>query len=295
MKKGRIFDISRGCVDDGPGLRTVVFLKGCLLQCPWCHNPEGKSFAPIIAYDLKKCIGCRNCKKVCSREWDFEVPYAWRKGCEACGLCAEVCPSKARRLVGNDVDAEPLIKELLKDEDFFSGTRGGVTFSGGEPFFQSDFLERCLELLKKIGIHTAVETSGFFDERKISIAEKFDLVLFDLKHVDSERFKVATGKDNSNVLQNLSTLSSKDVPVEIRITVVPEFNDREEDILLIAKWLKGLKKTFPVRLLPFHRLARAKEEIFGFSYPYSNHQPVHQEKLLYLSSFFEKEGIKAFL
>jgi len=291
MKKGRIFDISRGCVDDGPGLRTVVFLKGCLLKCPWCHNPEGKSFEPIIAYDVKRCIGCKECKRVCPREWDFEVPYSWRKGCEACGLCAEVCPSKARKLVGRDVDAESLIKEIMKDEDFFNGTDGGVTFSGGEPFFQAEFLKECLSLLKERNIHTAVETSGFFDEEKISIAEKFDLVLFDLKHVDSEKFKKATGKDNSIILKNLLHLFSKEIPLEIRITVVPEFNDTEDDILLIARWLKNTGRPVFVRLLPFHRMAKAKEEIFGVSYPYSNYQSVSQEKISFLSSILQKEGV----
>lgn len=291
MKKGRIFDISRGCVDDGPGLRTVVFLKGCLLRCPWCHNPEGKSFEPVIAYDLKKCIGCKECKRVCPREWDFGIPYSWRNGCRACGLCADVCPSKARRLVGKDVDAESLVQEIMKDEDFFRGTGGGVTFSGGEPFLQADFLKECLILLKKRNVHTAVETSGFFDEGKISIAENFDLVLFDLKHVDSEKFKKVIGKDNSIILKNLSTLSSKDTPLEIRITVVPEFNDTEEDILLIASYLKNLKRPLPVRLLPFHRLARAKEEIFGVSYPYSNYQPVSNEKISLLSNILGEEGV----
>jgi pyruvate formate lyase activating enzyme len=291
MKKGRIFDISRGCVDDGPGLRTVVFLKGCLLRCPWCHNPEGKSFEPAIAYDLKKCIGCKECKRVCPREWDFGIPYSWRNGCRACGLCADVCPSKARRLVGKDVDAESLVQEIMKDEDFFRGTGGGVTFSGGEPFLQADFLNECLILLKKRNVHTAVETAGFFDEGKISIAENFDLVLFDLKHVDSEKFKKVIGKDNSIILKNLSTLSSKDIPLEIRITVVPEFNDTEEDILLIASYLKNLKRPLPVRLLPFHRLARAKEEIFGVSYPYSNYQPVSNEKISLLSNILGEEGV----
>jgi len=287
MKKGRIFDISRGCVDDGPGLRTVVFLKGCLLKCPWCHNPEGKSFEPVIAYDLKKCIGCKECKRVCPREWNFEIPYAWRNGCKTCGLCAEVCPSKAKRLVGMEIDAESLVEEILKDEDFFKGTGGGVTFSGGEPLLQADFLEECLGLLKKRNIHTAVETSGFFDEKDISIAEKFDLILFDLKHVDSEKFKKATGKDNSIILKNLLTLSSKNPSLEIRITVVPEFNDTEEDILSIARWLKNLRKSVPVRLLPFHRLAKVKEEIFGISYSYSNHEPVSQEKISFLSSILQ--------
>ncbi len=136
-----------------------------------------------------------------------------------------------------------------------------------------------------------METSGFFSEEKIPIAENFDLILFDLKHVDSEKLKKVIGKDNSIILKNLLTLSSKEIPMEIRITVIPEFNDREEDILLIARWLKNLKKPVSVRILPFHRLAKTKQEIFGISYPYSNHQPISQEKISFLSDILRQEGI----
>lgn len=292
-KKGRIFDISRGCVDDGPGLRTVVFLKGCPLGCPWCHNPEGKSFKPLIAWDAVRCIGCKKCREACPRDWDFEIPGAWREGCTACGRCAEVCPSGARRVVGKDMDAGEVVKDVLRDEDFFRGTGGGVTFSGGEPFFQPEFLEECLIALKSKGIHTAVETSGFWDRSKLSLAQKFDLVLFDLKHVDSGKFRKATAKDNLPILENLSVLSSSSVPVEIRITIVPDFNEKEEDIRAMARFLKGFKRIPPVRLQPFHRLAKAKADVFGLSYPYSAYEPVSGETLKFAASLFKEEGIEA--
>lgn len=291
MGRGRIFDISRGCVDDGPGLRTTVFLKGCPLKCPWCHNPEGKSYEIQIGYDPKKCIACKLCADVCPREWDFETPNEWRNGCTACGKCAQTCPSGARKIVGRDVEPSELIAELLKDRDFFEGTGGGVTFSGGEPFFQPSFLEECLYELKKEGINTAVETSGFWNSELINLAEKFDLILFDIKHVDREKFARVIGKDNSIILNNLKKLSERDVDMEIRLTLIPEFNDTEDDLITIGNWIKSLPREIPVKVQNFHRLASAKAEILWIDYPYAKYEPPTIEKVERAKEILSKCGI----
>ena len=162
MNTGRVFDISRGCVDDGPGYRTVVFLKGCNLDCPWCHNPEGKSFDAQIAFDASRCIGCSACREACPRTWQNR--QTWRDGCTACGRCAEACPSGARRLVGRTLTVDELVAEVAVDGDFFKGTGGGVTFSGGEPLAQPEFLFACSEAFRRKGLHVAVETSGSWPE-----------------------------------------------------------------------------------------------------------------------------------
>jgi pyruvate formate lyase activating enzyme len=160
--RGIVFDISKGCVEDGPGLRTVVFLKGCRLDCPWCHNPEGKSFEPRIAFHGASCIGCGLCRKACPRTWPTSPPDAWRSGCSACGRCAAACPSKARRLVGTAMEPRELAPLVTDDIDFLQGTGGGITFSGGEPLAQPRFLMAAARVLRKRGLHLAVETSGYF-------------------------------------------------------------------------------------------------------------------------------------
>ncbi len=268
---GRIFDISRGCVDDGPGLRTVVFLKGCPLDCPWCQNIEGKSFAPEIAWDAKKCIGCKQCVKVCTRKWSFKVPNAWREGCTACGACVVTCPSKARQLVGKLHTVEDLVAEVSADAQFFAGTQGGVTFSGGEPLAQHAFLFACAKELRKRGIHVAVETAGYWPESlRDDLLHTVDIVLFDLKHVDGPKFRGTIGKKNTLILDNLKAILATDIPVEIRIPLIPGFNADPADEAALVAWLKKASRTPPVRLLPLHRLAIGKQALFGKKYPFAD-------------------------
>lgn len=284
---GRVFDISRGCVDDGPGLRTVIFLKGCHLDCPWCHNLEGKSFEPELAFDASRCINCGQCQEVCLRDWLRSEPEAWREGCVVCGRCAERCPSQARRLVGREFDVEELVAEALVDEDFFAGTGGGVTFSGGEPLAQAEFLFACATRLREHGTHVAVETSGFWPARLVAeVVKHFDLVLFDLKHVDSVKGKEALGRECRAALANLERILGTSVPVEVRLTLVPGFNDTESELAAIARWLSERDRLPPVRLQPFHRLAVAKQELFGRAYLYAGYPSLSGERLKHATEVF---------
>ena len=224
---GAIFDISRACVDDGPGLRTVIFLAGCPLACPWCHNPEGRF------------------------------------------------PSEGQR-----VELDWLVEQALKDQDFHDGTGGGVTFSGGEPMAQPDLLLACARELRGRGVHVAVETSGFWDARHVAaVAGGFDLVLFDLKHTDGERFAGATGQALEPVLANLRALHQAGANLELRVTLVPGFNDAAEDLRSMAEWLLTHQVKAPVTLQPFHRMATAKQQRLGRRYPYADTPPVSREQL----------------
>jgi pyruvate formate lyase activating enzyme len=275
--KGRIFDISRACVDDGPGLRTTVFFKGCNLTCPWCHNLEGKSFDPEIAYDRSKCISCGKCEETCERTWS---PQDFRDGCTACGKCAETCPSGARRLVGKEMTVDELVAEVVTDLDFYTGTDGGVTFSGGEPLAQPEFLFACAEKLKEKNIHLAIETSGYWPAKYIErITKTFDLILFDLKHVDLEKCKQSLGTGSRNALDNLKAILDSQFPIEVRITLIPGFNDSDADLSAMAAFLNNGTRKPDILLQPFHRLAVSKQDLFDRPYPFAEITPTTPGRL----------------
>jgi pyruvate formate lyase activating enzyme len=282
--KGRVFDIARACVDDGPGLRTTVFLKGCHLTCPWCHNLEGKSFDPEIAFDQTKCIQCGACQETCPRTWSKN---GWRDGCTACGKCTQTCPSGARRLAGREMTPDELVSEVSTDLDFFKGTGGGVTFSGGEPLAQPDFLFACAEKLKHKKIHLAVETSGYWPKKHIdTIKDLFDLVLFDLKHVDLKKCTQYLGTGSQNALSNLKTILDSQLPVEVRITLIPGFNDSNADLSAMAAFLNnGIRKP-EILVQPFHRLAVSKQDLFDRPYPFANVAPTPPDRLKQAARLF---------
>lgn len=290
---GKIFDISRACVEDGPGIRTVVFLKGCALSCPWCHNPEGISFDPEIGFDAARCIGCETCLEICPRGREVASSESWRTGCLACGRCAEVCPARARRLAGRIYGVEELVEAVMTDADFFAGTGGGVTFSGGEPLAQPDFMIACARELRHQGIHVAVETAGFWPETlAVQVKQSVDLILFDLKHVDSKKFRDFVGREQDRILANLKTILAGPGRVEVRITLIPGFNDTPEDQRKIACWLTANDLVPPVTLIPFHRLGAAKQELFGRPNPYSGTAALPRECMAEAEETLRKEGIE---
>ncbi len=262
---GVVFDVSRGCVDDGPGLRTVVFLKGCQLGCPWCQNPEGLSAKPEIGFDIDRCLGCNRCAEACGPGGALQrLGDRWREACKACGRCAEACPSGARRLFGRRLSPEELCAELLEDRDFFQGTGGGVTFSGGEPLLQADWLFACAQLLRTEGVHVAVETAGMWPMRLAPrLTSNVDLVLFDLKHVDLAKLRTTMGRDCSKLLDNLTALLRSDVAMQLRLTLVPGFNACREDLSAIADWLEQQPRLPQIHKLHHHRLADAKRSRLG--------------------------------
>ena len=207
QKTGIILHLQRLSTEDGPGIRTTVFFKGCPLQCEWCHNPESISKTPQIQWHRERCIGCDTCKDICPQDnlWrTSEGLQITRSGCTGCGICAEECPANAIEVLGTQRSVEELISELVKDRTYYEKSSGGVTLSGGEPTLQIGYLVEVLERLKKEGIHTAVDTCGMCSTSSLDrMLEHTDLILYDLKEIDSERHKQYTGQPNELILENL--------------------------------------------------------------------------------------------
>lgn len=250
--KGCIFEVREFCVHDGPGVRTTVFFKGCPLRCRWCQNPEGLAFRPELLVNERPCLGCGNCRNVCT------MPGR----CTACGRCAECCPAGRRKVAGRYWEAGELAARLLRDREFLERSGGGVTFSGGEPLAQPEFFQALCDGLP--GIHKAVETSGFAPEEVYrEMLRRVDLVYQDLKHADPERHRELTGRDNAPILNNLELLKSSGKPFVIRIPVIPGCNGDMDNMEACAGLVSGAENLLQVQLLPYNPAAPAKYRAAG--------------------------------
>ena len=264
--RGRIFRIQRFSIHDGYGIRTTVFLKGCPLRCIWCHNPESQNFEKELGYIRKKCVYCLKCLEVCEmkaiRPNETEMRIEIDRGkCNLCGRCAEICSGKALEIFGHDVEAEDVVEVIERDKIFYTHSGGGATFSGGEPYYQPEFLNSLLSLCRERGINTAVDTSGYTSWG--NIAKSIDFVnffLYDLKDYDSERHKVVTGAGNELIISNLRKIIEVMDPsqVVVRIPFVPGSNFLSRDdfngFLRVLSYV-GAER---VDVLPYHSLARDK-------------------------------------
>ncbi len=240
-----ILDIARGSEVDGPGLRTVVFLKGCPLRCVWCHNPEGQRFEPEIGFDLRRCVGCGACAESCPRGAIdlLSAERIRRRDCTACGACAGACDSLALRRLGRAYSREELLELILRDRAFFDVSGGGVTFSGGEPLAHIGFLGPLVRRLKEERIHVAIETCGDFDYARFrrEVLPWIDCVLYDIKVVDPEEHRRLTGRRNERIVQNLRALIAEErVVVLPRVPLVPELTATPENLAAIAALLRSL-------------------------------------------------------
>lgn len=266
MLYGNVFEIKRFAVHDGAGIRTTVFLKGCPLKCVWCHNPEGIGFEPQIAYYKEKCIGCSECVSVCpSKAHNIENGMHGfdRSLCIGCGKCADVCLGKSLFFYGKKITVKEIMPILLKDKEFYETSGGGVTLSGGECLMQPDFCFELLKGLKKEGIHTAVDTSGFVPREAIEKVIKYtDIFLYDIKAYNREIHIKCTGQPNDIIIENLKYIDSLGKNTEIRIPLVPEFNI--EEIAPISEFVKTLKNVTTVKILPYHNYAGNKYISLGY-------------------------------
>ena len=277
--KGMIFDIQHGSFVDGPGMRTSVFFKGCNLRCAWCHNPESQSFQPERLFYEEKCTHCGLCEQVCP---------TGTADCKLCGLCQRYCEAGARKICGREYSVDALMDELLADRDFYSSTGGGITFSGGEPMLQPDFLVQVLECCAQEGIHTAVDTAGHVDwavfERILPVT---DLFLYDIKCMDTKQHRIYTGAGNERILDNLARLLDSGKPVWIRIPVVAGVNDSVEEMELIAAFLRAHRWPERVELLPYH--AMGEEKLRALRRPPAQFTGPDTEHMCRLRSVFDKE------
>ena len=266
--------MKRYALHDGPGLRISIFFKGCPLTCLWCHNPEGLSPERTILTLPGKCAGCGECLEACPENALSVSEDTIRRdtsACSACGTCAELCPALAHEAVGRTWSVAEVMAEIEKEIPFFTDASGGVTFSGGEPLAQPRFLEALLQACGNLGLHRAVDTSGFADEDTIRrVASLADLFLFDLKHMDPVAHRSITGVDNALILSNLRLLAESGADVNLRLPLIPGLNDSEENILatgMLAASLPGLRE---MDVLPYHSTAKSKYVKLGLPYPGEN-------------------------
>jgi pyruvate formate lyase activating enzyme len=283
MLNGIVFDIKRYSINDGPGIRTTIFLKGCPLHCWWCHNPESQDPKPQIIFRPKRCDLCQACLEACSHSalsWSPNGPLTDREACKLCGDCTRVCFPEARQLVGKPMSLVEVMAAIERDVPFFDESSGGVTLSGGEPLFQKEFCLALLKACKKLDIHTVLDTCGFASLLTIAQAAPLvDLFLYDLKLVDHAKHLCYTGLSNERILANLQALSTLEANLLVRIPVIPGVNDDSDEIQRIGEFLSALPVRPPVELLAYHNIASAKYSGLDMEYALSSLQPPSFEQV----------------
>jgi pyruvate formate lyase activating enzyme len=292
---GTIFNIQRYSTEDGPGIRTTVFMKGCPLRCPWCHNPEGlRPNLEVIWYE-ERCLGCGDCVEHCPsqailREGGGLRPDETR--CRVCGRCVEICPAGARELSGRVYRVAEVMTEVEKDRVFYETSRGGVTVSGGEPLSQPLFVSHLLQQCQQAGIHTALDTSGYAPWPTLErLLEHTDLLLYDVKHPGKAFHEEHCGVDPTIIFDNLTRLAEARIPVWIRIPFIPGFNDQTETLRAMAQMVRPLRSLERIDLLPYHRLAREKYRRLGMTYRLTDMEEPPAEKLEAARQIFRAQGL----
>lgn len=268
--KAVVFNIQRFSVNDGPGIRTNVFLKGCMLDCIWCHNPESKSPRPVLSLTEKLCIGCGECVRACPKGlhgFENGVHTIDRANCIGCEACVEACGG-ALELLGKEMTVDEILAEVLRDKPFYDTSGGGMTVTGGDPLYRADFTRELLKAGKEAGLHTCIETSGYAKwEILESLLPYTDLFLWDVKETDSSLHQRFTGVENTLILENLHKLDAAGASVILRCPLIPGCNDRKEHLEAIATLANELKNVLRIDVEPYHPLGKGKCEAVGLSYP----------------------------
>jgi len=278
-----VMEIERFALHDGPGIRTVVFLQGCHLYCPWCANPESQSIKRQLMHIKSKCIKCKTCLINCpKRAIDFiHNNMAFNRDlCGECAICEDVCPQNAIRFSGENKSIDDIIEVVMKDKEYYQDSNGGLTISGGEPFIQYEGFLYLIKECKKKQLHIAVETTGNVDMCKIIEAEPYiDLFLFDIKHIDKDKLKRVTGGDLDKIIKNLEYISSiNPSKIIIRVPVIPTFNYDVEVIKQIID-LAVKYKVKELHLLPFHTLGKNKYQQINKKYQFANVKMINKNEL----------------
>lgn len=300
---GTVLEIMRMSTEDGPGIRTTVFLKGCTLKCQWCHNPESISAFAQVQWIGSRCIGCLSCIEACPKDglsMDESGLHIDRDKCVGCGTCADECPSTALELMGSQWSAAELAAELAKDRAYFEQSGGGITISGGEPSMQSAFAGALLEACKGLGLHTAVDTCGqTMTSSLLELATKADMVLFDIKEIDPDKHKEFTGSDNAKILENLLALAeqmrSSDKPARmwVRTPIIPGLTATPENIsgigTFIAEHLNGLVERW--EMCAFNNLCADKYTRLGLDWACKGLELLSAQEMDALADVARESGV----
>lgn len=295
MAAGIVMNIQKYSIHDGPGIRTTVFLKGCPLNCWWCHNPESQKSNPEIMFFKEKCKSCGLCLKMCPQkaiEFVDGYPVTNEGKCNLCGKCTDFCTSNAREIIGKEMTVKDLMKEIIKDEAFYDESNGGVTFSGGEPLMHADYLNDILRACKNRGIHTTIDTSGYADWSQFEkIIDNTDLFLFDIKHMDNEKHFKYIGIGNTVILENLKKLSERGSNIYIRMPIIAGVNDDDKNIDAAVDFISKLN-IIHVNLLPYHKMGMDKYVRLNKKYKLSGLEKPSDEVMDKIADKFKKAGIK---
>lgn len=298
MDNGTVFNIQRFCLHDGPGIRTLVFLKGCPLRCKWCSNPESQSAQCELMHFKNLCIKCGKCVSLCPQKaiaFLKKSPVIDRTRCNACGICVQGCNSQALRMSGEFFTTDQLFELILRDKTYFDLSGGGVTFSGGEPLLQPAFLKSILRKLKLHGIQTAVETSGYCSKDPLTdIAQYTDIFLFDIKHISDAAHKKGTHISNAQIIDNLRLLSKMHDSIVVRIPIIPGFN-------MDKPTLDGMVQLISecdirnVQLLPYHNYGLSKYKGIGRKYELGRLEGPKESDLEELKAYLTKNHEKVYI
>lgn len=293
-KRGLVFNIQRFSVNDGPGVRTIVFLNGCPLRCKWCCNPESQQLKPVVMFKEQNCVGCGNCEVVCpTGASNLNVPGKIdHTKCITCGKCVDVCYHRALEMSGKDMSVEDLMVELYKDRIVYKRSGGGITVSGGEAFVQHEFLLELLKTCKSLGWHTAIETTGYTTTEVLDeVVPYLDLVMMDIKHVDPEVHKEYTGVSNERILENALYISHLAKEMIVRVPVIPGFNSDKNVIAAIAKFTTYLHNVKELHLLPYHDLGSNKYAMMGKEYELQGTKTPEKDYMEELKAVVEQKGL----
>jgi pyruvate formate lyase activating enzyme len=298
--KGFVLKIDKFSTHDGPGIRTVIFLKGCPLSCLWCSTPDSQKLTPELTFTRAKCLRCGKCVAMCPSKAislnNKKEPVTDRLLCKNCGKCVEVCNAGARAMSGREMTVKEVMDEVEKDSLFYWNSGGGVTLSGGEATLQAEFSKEILKACQREGFHTAIETCGYVKWETLNeLLPYLNLVYVDIKHFSAEKHKALTGKTNQLILDNIQRIAETCPTVQliIRIPVMPGLNDSKENIRNVAKFVSQLPGNHKIELLPYHKLGSHKYEALGRAYKLSNLESPSDEDMYMLKELIEKTGVPA--
>lgn len=295
LETGLVFNLQKYSVHDGPGIRTTVFLKGCPLCCAWCHNPESQSPKPEIVLLENRCAACGECRRVCpfGETLAGEGPLpAHPSECTVCGACADACPTGARQVIGQRMTVAEVMKAVLQDRVFYEDSKGGVTFSGGEPLTQPVFLKAMLEACRARGLNTAVDTCGMAcTDLLLEVGRLADLVLFDVKMMDDARHLQYTGVSNRPILENLRQLDAVHENIRLRVPFIPGINDDRENLAGVARLAAGLKNVRQINLLPYHKIGLSKSLRIRHTYQMTGVEPPSPQRMEQAAELFRESGL----